>query len=285
MTLVQIKKGATRRKRTDFEEKLRDFPFRLQPAGGTRQERLHRLFDGWYGCRRCHLHELKNTDNICFGSGNPDSRILIVGESPGEEEEAESLPFIGESGKLLNQLLAATSADPDIKAAYAEYNRGRMTRAKADVFHAQVNEWRNGAFFFTNAIACRPPDNRTPVAAETDKCYERVYNMIYIIDPYLIVTFGKTAAESVLQVKCAITQEAGNKLEAKLMGHVREIKYPVFPCLHPSFLLRKGDWQQKSGWYAKTNRHVLSAMRAFDEMKFQHEGVEIPERLDFYPEV
>src|SRR5258708_1267781 len=82
---------------------------------GNRLEQLNSLYEEWKGCTRCPLGSTRKHEEIVFGDGNPESKVLIVGEAPGEEEENTGLPFVGQSGRLLNQILARTSNDSGIQ--------------------------------------------------------------------------------------------------------------------------------------------------------------------------
>lgn len=252
---------------------------------GTKMEQLKLLYNqGWYGCTRCHLHTFRvdgsgqACPDVCFGEGNPESKIMLIGEAPGEEEQSTGIPFTGPSGKLLNQILAATSDDPGIQDLYAWYNRGRHSRDDMEHFHTKMLDWRREQFFITNLIACQPPDNRTPNRIEVRACWERLYNTIYTVDPWIIITFGRSSIEALVKKNIEVTKLRGTIFDIELPGRRVPYKIPVMSCLHPSYLLRQADWKSKTGTYMKTVRDVLTALRYFDEMKRHHLGTPIPER-------
>src|SRR3990172_8218474 len=85
---------------------------------GTKKDQLHQNFDQWYACRRCTLGDDRHdagSEDIVYGEGNQNAEVLIIGEAPGEEEEQTGVPFVGKSGHLLNQILAVTSINEEIK--------------------------------------------------------------------------------------------------------------------------------------------------------------------------
>ena len=262
----------------------------LLQEGTTKAERIQLLFNKWYGCRKCELCNYRderaadNVDDICFGEGNPDAHCVIVGEGPGEEEEAHSIPFIGRSGMLLNQILASTSDNLEIRASHVEYGRLPRRETKAiDQSVRKFNEywvnWRHTEFFVTNAVACRPPENRTPNYAEIKACWERLWNLIYIIDPMVIIACGNSALSALMQkVSVQISKMRGSVIDISHNGWMGKVSYPVIPVYHPSYLLRKADWDQKGGDFEKTVEDVRKGLRLMDFLRNQHYGTPIPNR-------
>lgn len=251
---------------------------------GAKMDRLQEFYNQWYACRRCFLGELRSNEGrgeeIVFGDGNPDAAVLILGEAPGQEEERDLLPFIGASGQLLNQILALVSDSPDIQQLSAWYDKASRSKDNIKKFHDAVYEWRKKNFFITNVVACRPPDNRTPTGIEVKACYERVRALIYIVDPKLIITVGKTALECLLGKTAEITMKRGYVHEIEIDGRVGKVKYPVMPTLHPSYLLRKADWKVKGGDYQKTVGDFLKAMRMIDELALRDFNIPVPYRVE-----
>jgi len=134
-----------------------------------------------------------------FGEGNPDARLMFVGEAPGAEEDKTGRPFVGRAGQLLEKIIAA------------------MGLSREDVFIA-------------NVLKSRPPNNATPTSAEAAKCGPYLLEQIRIIEPEVIVTLGKPAAQLVLEKNEAI---------GKMRGHWHEYGgVPVMPTFHPAYLLR-----------------------------------------------
>lgn len=257
----------------------------LQRFTGTKMEKLKQLYDQWYGCQRCNLHAFRMNggqpyNDIVFGEGNPDAKIMIVGEGPGVEEESSGIPFVGASGRLLNQMLAATSDDPGIQELHKWYNKVRHTDANQKHFHDKVLEWRNKEFFITNVVACRPPDNRTPTHPEAKACWERLLNIIYIVDPWIIIAAGKPAIEAIAHKQIEITKKRGELFDVEIPGRITPYNLPVVATLHPSYLLRVADYKSKAGSFAKTLRDYLWVMRYVDGLKHRHFGTPIPIRLE-----
>jgi uracil-DNA glycosylase family 4 len=247
--------------------------------GGTSQERMQSLYADWYGCKRCDLSLGRDGEDICFAIGNPDSKIMIIGEAPGEEEERTSIPFVGPAGQLLNQLLAATADDQGIQELFKWYCKTKRSLDTIRHFHQKIREWRDEEFFITNVVACRPPENRNPAKPEIEACWERVYNMIYQVDPWLIITLGKTAAEAVIRKSIEITQKRGQIFDVEIQGRVGPVVYPTAAMLHPSFLLRVADWDNPTGYYTKTVGDFLQVLRMYDHLRNKYMGTPIPTRV------
>lgn len=253
---------------------------------GTKAERLQQLWSQqWYGCKRCILSDYRINsvgapfEDIVFGEGNPDAKVMIVGEAPGDEEETTGIPFVGASGKLLNQILAATSDDPGIQELYRWYNNTRHTNDVMEQFHSQMLEWRKKEFFITNVVGCRPPENRTPTAIEVKACRDRLYNIIHIVDPWLIITSGKPAIEGLLHKTVEITKQRGSVFEVDLPGLVTTYRKEVVATLHPAYLLRQADWKTKTGSFMKTLKDFRYAFDRIDMMKQKYLGEPIPYRV------
>jgi uracil-DNA glycosylase family 4 len=257
----------------------------LESFQGTKQERLQQLYSKWYGCLKCPLGELRACDgkqDIVFGHGNPDAHILIVGEAPGEEEEATSVPFVGKAGQLLNQILAFTSSDPEIREAQEAYSRkshSDYNQKKIRSYHDFVEEWRFNEFFLTNAVACRPPENATPTTEQIKQCWDRLWNIIYIVDPWLIIACGNSALSALMRkVQVKITAARGRIYDVEFEGHVGPVTYPIVPIFHPSYLLRKADYEVQGGDYEKTVKDLRMALKAVDFLRSSHLDIPIPTR-------
>ena len=276
---IKHKRGAIpKKKKLPIIDKIE-----LEDLKGSKIERLQELYGRWHGCQKCFLGQNKMASggqpDIVFGDGNPDAHIMIVGEAPGDEEEATSIPFIGPAGRLLNQMLVTVSADPDIKELLKDYYRVSHTKTNENSFHEKMFEWRQKEFFVANAVACRPPENRPPNNVELKTCWERLRNIIYIIDPMLIIVCGNSALSSVMQkTNVRITQDRGKIVEAVHEGVVGPLVYPVMPVYHPAYLLRKGDWKTRGGDYEKTVEDLRVAMRIVDFLREKHFGTPVPSR-------
>lgn len=144
-------------------------------------------------CDRCELATTRA--NIVFGSGNPDARVMIVGEAPGRNEDLTGEPFVGAAGAMLDGLLSSAGLRRD------------------DVYIA-------------NVLKCRPPRNRNPKSAEIDSCTPFLMAQIEIVDPRLIVTLGNFATRFLLATTEPITALRG--LSVEMDGRI------VFPVFHPA---------------------------------------------------
>ena len=257
----------------------------IEKFAGTKDQQLQQLYSKWYGCKRCPLGDLRDCEgprDLVFAHGNANAHILIVGEAPGEEEEASGIPFVGKSGQLLNQILAFTSDDPEIRAAQEDYSKmshSKYNSNKIRGFHEYVEEWRSKEFFITNAVACRPPENATPTAENIKQCWDRLWNIIYIVDPLLIVACGNSALAALMRkVQVKITAARGRIYDVEFPGHVGPLTYPVVPVFHPSYLLRKADFKVEGGDYEKTVKDWRMALRAVDFLRQAHFGTPLPKR-------
>ena len=171
----------------------------VAPEGDT----LQKISDDIGDCRRCRLCEQRH--KIVFGSGNPEAKLVFVGEGPGADEDASGLPFVGRAGQLLTQMIDGTAA------------KEGLTIRRADVY-------------ICNVVKCRPPENRTPLPDEMEICGQFLFRQLLTIRPKAICVLGGTAAKALLGAREGITKLRGN------WQTWRDIR--VMPTYHPSFLLR-----------------------------------------------
>lgn len=236
---------------------------------------LNELAKLWSGCRYC--SRLQGRKNIVFGEGNPDAKIVIVGEAPGATEDETGLPFVGTSGKFLDLILGETSARPETIEVVQRLHGKRLRDGELEALKIELRNWLYQDFFFTNTIMCRPPDNTDPIASEIVACNSRLMETIYTIDPLLIIACGRISAEVLLKAKSVnIGKIRGELAEAPIRGRSIEFTYPVMPIYHSSYLLRKNDHNSKDGDSSKTYKDVLRAMHIYDEMMLQNYGVPKP---------
>ncbi|MDI1340433.1 uracil-DNA glycosylase [Polaromonas sp.] len=178
------------------------------------------------GCRACVLCESRQ--NTVFGIGPaaaegaaPQVDWLIVGEAPGENEDLAGEPFVGQAGKLLDNMLLAMGlqrgSDPSVPRA------GLST-----------------SVFITNVLKCRPPANRNPDPAEVAQCEPYLKRQVELLQPKMILALGKFAAQSLLQDSVPEVQKIPL---GKLRGQVHSyLGVPVVVSYHPAYLLRsQGD--------------------------------------------
>jgi len=159
---------------------------------------LEELRDDIGDCRRCKLHSGRT--HVVFGIGNPNAKLMFVGEGPGRDEDLKGEPFVGRAGQLLTDIIT----------------KG-MGLTRSDVYIA-------------NVVKCRPPENRNPEPDEVASCEPFLKKQIELIRPKIIVALGKFAVQALLQSKVPITRLRGNwhtYMGIKLM-----------PTFHPAYLLR-----------------------------------------------
>ncbi len=161
---------------------------------------------------------LKNCDlkkyaqNIVFSDGNPKSKIMLIGEAPGANEDQEGLPFVGRAGQLLDKMLSAINLD----------------RKKV---------------YISNIINYRPPENRRPTDAEIKRYLPFISKHIEIINPKILVLLGSTAMNALIGDAIVISKMRGKWLE-KQFG---SCKTSVIITFHPAFLMRQPA-QKKMAW-------------------------------------
>ncbi len=149
-------------------------------------------------CHRCGL--AAGRQRVVVSRGNPRARLLVIGEAPGAQEDAQGQPFVGRSGQLLDRLLAAAGIDVATEA------------------------------YICNVVKCRPPGNRKPTAAELAACRPWLEQQIALVDPPLVLLVGATALQGVLGIRGGIT---GLRGQWRPWGGRW-----LMPILHPSYLLR-----------------------------------------------
>lgn len=152
-------------------------------------------------CTKCGLHATRK--NTVFSRGNPTATLCIVGEAPGEDEDLQGLPFVGRSGKLLDETITKLGLDP----------------AK-DIY-------------VCNIIKCRPPGNRRPEEEEVNSCIDYLEEQLKLLSPKVVVALGSTSINSLLPANTlGIT-----KIRGKFFKYN---KIPLMPTYHPSYVLRNG---------------------------------------------
>ena len=160
-------------------------------------------------CSACVLHE-KRTKSVP-GQGNPDSPdVMFIGEAPGYDEDQQGLAFVGAAGQLLTKMIAAMG-----------YTRDQV--------------------FIANICKCRPPDNRTPLPEEMQKCLPFLRGQIGVIRPKVIVLLGGTAIKGLLDTQVGVTRLQGQWTSYEGI--------PVMPTFHPSYLLRF-EPAKRDAWHA-----------------------------------
>ena len=167
-------------------------------------EVLRDLLEKFEGCA------LKSTaTQLVFADGNPQARIMFVGEAPGREEDLEGLPFVGRSGKLLDRMIAAIGLD------------------------------RTSAYI-ANVIPWRPPGNRTPTPQETQICLPFIQRQIELVNPDVVVTLGNPATQTLLSTREGIMKTRGRWFDYDTGTRVIR----AMATFHPAYLLRSPSYKR-----------------------------------------
>ena len=171
----------------------------LQPrAGGIELMGWEQLADAVAACRACQLCESRR--NPVFGVGDMQADWLIVGEAPGEQEDAQGEPFVGQAGKLLDNMLKALGLD------------------------------RHNKVYIANVLKCRPPGNRNPEPHEVAQCEPFLRRQVQLLQPKIILAMGRFAVQSLL---------GSSEPIGKLRGRRHDYEgVPVVVTYHPAYLLR-----------------------------------------------
>lgn len=164
---------------------------------------LRQMQEDLQQCRNCGLCEGRT--QAVLGAGVPNSRIVIVGEGPGRNEDEQGKPFVGRSGQLLDQMLE------------------------------QVGLSRNRNVFITNIVKCRPPENRDPMPEECLACRPWLDKILELIDPKIILCVGRIAAQQLFDPNFRVTRQHGEIRERD--GRL------VMATFHPAALLRNPSYK------------------------------------------
>ncbi len=164
------------------------------------------LYDQIHQCQNCKLGATRT--NFVFGTGNLNARLMIIGEAPGADEDAQGEPFVGRAGQLLTKILEAIQ------------------------FHRED-------VYIANIIKCRPPENRRPEADEVAECEPYLYKQIDLVQPKVILAVGLTAVNTLLKSKHTMGAIRGQTLEFRGI--------PMIATYHPAALLRNPEWK-KATW-------------------------------------
>jgi uracil-DNA glycosylase len=169
-------------------------------------EALRALLETFDGCA------LKHTaTRLVFADGNPQARVMFVGEAPGRDEDIEGLPFVGRSGKLLDRMIAAIGLD------------------------------RSSAYI-ANVIPWRPPGNRTPTPQETQICLPFIRRQIELVNPDVLVTLGNPSSQALLGTREGIMRSRGKWFDYDTGS--RAIR--AIATFHPAYLLRSPSYKRMS---------------------------------------
>jgi len=160
--------------------------------------------------RNCELK--KSAKNLVFSDGNINSKIMIIGEGPGAQEDDAGTPFVGRAGKLLDKMLQAINL-----------NRNKV--------------------YISNVVNYRPPENRKPTEEEIERYLPYLIKHIEIIKPKILILLGSTALNAIIGNEDVISKCRGKWF----VENIGEIKTNVIASFHPAFLMRQPE-QKKKSW-------------------------------------
>lgn len=171
------------------------------------------------GCRRCKLCDSRT--QTVFGVGDRSSRLMVIGEAPGADEDRQGEPFVGRAGKLLDQMLRAMG-------------------------------WPREQVYIGNLLKCRPPNNRDPQLDEVAACEPYLHRQIELVRPDLLLVLGRVAAQNLLKTELPI---------GKLRGQVHRygpLQTPLVVTYHPAYLLRSPREKARTWADLKRARALLA---------------------------
>ncbi|MEP0069824.1 uracil-DNA glycosylase [Pyruvatibacter sp.] len=186
---------------------------RALAAAASNLDELRAAMAGFTGC------PLKATaKNLVFADGNPQAKIMLVGEAPGRDEDIQGLPFVGRSGQLLDRMLASIGLSRE-------------------------------TVYISNVLPWRPPGNRTPTPAETAMCLPFILRHIELVGPKVLVCIGGVSAKELFGTKTGITRLRGQwkDFDPEAIGGPAGHTMPAIAMLHPAYLLRQPA-QKRLAW-------------------------------------
>jgi uracil-DNA glycosylase family 4 len=152
------------------------------------------------GCTACELSFSRT--RVVFGAGDPNAKVVFVGEAPGLNEDRQGVPFVGAAGQLLTKLLDSAGID------------------RSEVY-------------ITNVVKCRPPENRDPTSEEVETCRPFLKGQLEIMKPLVVCALGNFAAQTLIGKRIGITKLRGKPVQID--------DYFVLPMFHPAAALHRGD--------------------------------------------
>jgi DNA polymerase len=219
---------------------------------------MRQLRERWIACERCDLCETRT--KVVFGSGNPEADILVVGEAPGENEDTTGRPFVGIAGQILDEFLASVALE------------------------------RSTDLYVTNVVGCRPTaegmddrtgrpkiDNRPPTKDERLACKPRILEILYVVDPLLVITIGKVPFQVLFGKAPKMESLRGHIKTLHIPGRHTDLRYSVMPMYHTAFLNRTHDRRPEGPW-GKTMDDWVKVCRVIDYLREAYYGVEQPNR-------
>ena len=179
-------------------------------SSGTKLQKLKNLKKSIQLIKNCELK--KNATNLVFGDGNISAKIMIIGEGPGAQEDAEGKPFVGRAGKLLDKMLESI----------------HLNRTKV---------------YISNVVNYRPPANRRPTEEEIERYLPYLKNHIEIMNPKILILLGSTALNAIIGNVTVISKARGKWIQKE----IGTVKPWIIASFHPAFLMRQPE-QKKLAW-------------------------------------
>ena len=177
---------------------------------GTKLQKLEKLKKSIQSIKNCELK--KNATNLVFGNGSISAKIMIIGEGPGAQEDAEGKPFVGRAGKLLDKMLESI----------------HLNRTKV---------------YISNVVNYRPPANRRPTEEEIVRYLPYLKNHIEIMNPKILILLGSTALNAIIGNATVISKARGKWIQKE----IGTVKPWIIASFHPAFLMRQPE-QKKLAW-------------------------------------
>ncbi len=199
-------------------------PLTTEPWGSA--ESLEQLDKQICSCMKCPLGSTRT--KFVFGVGNPRATLMLVGEAPGADEDAQGEPFVGRAGQLLNKILEAI-------------------------------HFKREDVYICNILKCRPPGNRKPAPEEVAQCLPYLQKQVELIRPKVILCLGLTAAENLLQ-----TTESLGSLRGRVL---RYEGIPLMVTYHPAALLRNPNWKRPTWEDVQAVRKLHDELVTMDTTK------------------
>lgn len=182
---------------------------------------LSALNDLICNCTKCALGATRT--KFVFGVGNPNAEVMLIGEAPGADEDAQGEPFVGRAGQLLNKILEAI-------------------------------KFKREEVFIANILKCRPPGNRSPLPTEIDLCIPYLHKQIELLNPKVLLCLGRVAASALLRTEAPLSD---------LRGKIHQWrKYPVMVTYHPAALLRNPNWKRPTWEDVQKMRALYDSLKA-----------------------
>lgn len=208
------------------QETTIDQPMPVQPKPPARSASslsslttVEELYDAIHTCTKCPLGFTRT--KFVFGSGSPTADLMVIGEAPGADEDAQGFPFVGRAGQLLTKILESIGLS------------------------------RQDDVYICNILKCRPPNNRKPLVTETDECEPYLLEQIRIVKPKFILALGLTAANTLLKNKDSMSSMRGKVHDYHGIN--------MLVTYHPAALLRNPEWKKLTWEDVKLLKSLMSA--------------------------